>query len=83
MAESTHPTPSDILNTAILFATEAHRGAFRKGTGIPYILHPLEAELGETLAWQEYRGLVEGTFGGEGDEDHGVMASAGTVGSEV
>lgn len=45
MAESTHPTPSpaDILNCAIIFATEAHRGAFRKGTGIPYILHPLEA----------------------------------------
>jgi hypothetical protein len=43
MAESTHPTPSDILNTAIVFAVAAHRGAFRKGTGIPYILHPLEA----------------------------------------
>ena len=45
MAESAHPTPSpaDILNRAIIFATEAHRGAFRKGTRIPYILHPLEA----------------------------------------
>lgn len=32
-----------ILKRAILFATEAHRGAFRKGTQIPYILHPLEA----------------------------------------
>ena len=28
------------------------------------IAEALEAELGETLAWQEYRGLVEGTFGG-------------------
>lgn len=45
MAENAHPTPSpsDILDRAILFATEAHRGAFRKGTRIPYILHPLEA----------------------------------------
>ena len=45
MAENAHPTPSpsDILDRAILFATEAHRGAFRKGTQIPYILHPLEA----------------------------------------
>ena len=25
----------------------------------------LESELGETLAWKEYRGLVEETFGGE------------------
>lgn len=32
-----------ILNKAIVFATEAHEGQFRKGTQIPYILHPLEA----------------------------------------
>jgi hypothetical protein len=127
MVDSNHPTnsPDEVLNTAIIFATEAHRGAFRKGTSIPYILHPLEAlraedrrdvkilalagklsniraihrdfralgeafwerfnmkdkdqiewyyrsimgaledELGETLAWQEYRELVGRTFGGE------------------
>jgi len=41
-SSSTISSP-DILNRAIVFATEAHRGAFRKGTGIPYILHPLEA----------------------------------------
>jgi len=45
MAENAHPAPSPaaILDRAIVFATEAHRGAFRKGTQIPYILHPLEA----------------------------------------
>ncbi len=45
MVDSNHPTnsPDEVLNTAIIFATEAHRGAFRKGTSIPYILHPLEA----------------------------------------
>lgn len=32
-----------LLNQAILFATNAHEGQFRKGTKIPYILHPLEA----------------------------------------
>ncbi|MDD4095880.1 MAG: HD domain-containing protein [Oscillospiraceae bacterium] len=42
-SSSTIPSPSSILDRAIVFATEAHRGAFRKGTGIPYILHPLEA----------------------------------------
>lgn len=31
------------IETAILFALEAHSGAFRKGSSIPYILHPLEA----------------------------------------
>lgn len=32
-----------LLNQAIIFATNAHEGQFRKGTQIPYILHPLEA----------------------------------------
>ena len=31
------------LKKAILFATEKHAGAIRKGTKIPYIVHPLEA----------------------------------------
>jgi guanosine-3',5'-bis(diphosphate) 3'-pyrophosphohydrolase len=30
------------LEDAIKFAVDAHTGAFRKGTDIPYILHPLE-----------------------------------------
>ena len=30
------------LNQAILFATERHAGQLRKGTTLPYILHPLE-----------------------------------------
>ncbi len=32
-----------LLNQSIVFATNAHEGQFRKGTQIPYILHPLEA----------------------------------------
>jgi len=32
-----------MINKAILFATKAHAGQFRKGTNTPYILHPLEA----------------------------------------
>lgn len=32
-----------LLDKAIVFATKAHEGQFRKGTNIPYILHPLEA----------------------------------------
>lgn len=35
-------TPS-IVDRAIVFATEAHAGAFRKGKNIPYIVHTLEA----------------------------------------
>ena len=33
----------NVLDRAIAFATEAHEGQFRKGTQIPYILHPMEA----------------------------------------
>jgi len=32
-----------MIDEAILFAVKAHEGQFRKGTNIPYILHPLEA----------------------------------------
>ena len=33
----------DLVDRAIVFATNAHEGQTRKGTQIPYILHPLEA----------------------------------------
>ena len=32
-----------LLDKAITFATSVHEGQLRKGTNIPYILHPLEA----------------------------------------
>ena len=31
------------LESAIIFAVEKHAGAVRKGTELPYIIHPLEA----------------------------------------
>lgn len=34
---------ANVLDQAIIFATKAHEGQFRKGTQIPYILHPMEA----------------------------------------
>lgn len=33
---------ADVLEKAIVFATEAHSGQVRKLSGTPYILHPLE-----------------------------------------
>ena len=33
----------DVFDRAIIFATKAHCGSFRKGTEIPYIVHPMEA----------------------------------------
>lgn len=32
-----------VLDNAIIFAVNAHRGQFRKGSNAPYILHPMEA----------------------------------------
>ena len=32
-----------MINKALKFAIEAHLGQFRKGTNIPYIMHPIEA----------------------------------------
>mgnify|MGYP002524580236 CR=1 FL=1 len=32
-----------ILDNAIIFAVNAHRGQLRKGSSTPYILHPMEA----------------------------------------
>lgn len=34
---------NNLMEDAIRFALEKHAGAFRKGTEIPYITHPLEA----------------------------------------
>lgn len=34
---------SDSVDRAIIFATQAHSGSLRKGTNLPYIVHPLEA----------------------------------------
>ena len=34
---------NDILDKALIFAVNAHAGAVRKGTNIPYIVHPMEA----------------------------------------
>ena len=32
----------DKMEQAIIFATEKHKNQFRKGTQIPYIVHPIE-----------------------------------------
>ena len=31
-----------MVDEAVAFAMKAHEGAFRKGTRVPYIVHPLE-----------------------------------------
>lgn len=37
------PMNTDLVDKAIAFATQAHKGTERRGKGFPYIIHPLEA----------------------------------------
>lgn len=37
------PMNTDLVDKAIVFATQAHHGTERRGKGFPYIIHPLEA----------------------------------------
>ena len=34
--------PKEVTERAIRFAAKAHKGTFRKGSGLPYIAHPME-----------------------------------------
>ena len=34
---------ASVTEKAIIFAADAHKGTFRKGSGLPYIAHPMEA----------------------------------------
>ncbi len=40
---SNSPLNTDLVDKAIVFATNAHHGTERRGKGFPYIVHPLEA----------------------------------------
>lgn len=37
------PLDTALVDKAIIYATQAHRGTERRGKGFPYIVHPLEA----------------------------------------
>ena len=47
-----------MVDEAVAFAMKAHEGTFRKGTKVPYIVHPLEtAVIVSMMSWRmrEYR----------------------------
>ena len=53
----------DIFDKAIEFAVRAHSGSFRKGTDIPYIVHPMEvAAIVATMT--NDRDVMAGAVGG-------------------
>ena len=63
-------TKLSVLDEAIIFAVNAHSGYMRKGSNIPYILHPLEAaaivatmtEDEEVIAAAVLHDVVEDTY---------------------
>lgn len=73
--DSTTISPT-ILDRAIIFATDAHRGAFRKGTKIPYILHPLEAAAIAATITGDYEVLAAVVL-------HDVIEDSGVTASEL
>lgn len=60
-----------MINEAVIFATNAHKNQVRKGSGIPYILHPLEA--GIIVSQMKYdEELITAAFLHDTVEDAGV-----------
>ena len=69
-----------MIDRAAKFAEQAHKGAHRKGTRIPYIVHPLETALiasmltndEEILAAALLHDTIEDKQAGQGDDRHDV-----------
>ena len=66
----------DIFNRAIVFAVEKHAGALRKGTGLPYIIHPMEAAAIVATMTEEREVLAAAVL-------HDVMEDAGVDRKEL
>lgn len=50
---------TELIDRAIAFAVKAHEGIARKGTNVPYIVHPMEAmTIVSTITDSEVNGLA-------------------------
>jgi Guanosine polyphosphate pyrophosphohydrolases/synthetases len=67
---------NEIIDKAIVFATERHAGAVRKGTGRPYILHPLEAAVIVETMTEDAEVIAAAVL-------HDVMEDAGVTYAEL
>ena len=64
---------SSAVEEAVTFATECHKGAFRKGTDTPYIVHPLEVAQILSSVKADYNLIIAGLLH-DVVEDSGVSA---------
>lgn len=65
-----------IVKKAVAFAEQAHRGAVRKGTTIPYITHPLEAAVIVASMTRDREVIAAAVL-------HDVVEDAGVSGQEL
>ena len=66
----------DVLNDAIVFATEKHSGTFRKGTRLPYIVHPMEAAVIVSTMTNDVEVIAAAVL-------HDVLEDAGVTAEEL
>jgi (p)ppGpp synthase/HD superfamily hydrolase len=66
---------SSLINSALIFAARAHRRQLRKGTDIPYIVHPVGVMLLLAQAGEADPALLAAALLHDTMEDAGVSAS--------
>ena len=74
--ETEYEYGNELLNKAIIFATERHAGQVRKGTTIPYITHPLETMTILNAMKADTYLLMAGVL-------HDVLEDTDTTGNEI
>lgn len=65
-----------MIKKAVAFARKAHEGAFRKGTKLPYIIHPLETAVIVSLMTEDEEMIAAALL-------HDVVEDAGVKESEL
>lgn len=65
-----------IVKKAVAFAEAAHRGAVRKGSGIPYIVHPMETAVIVASMTKDRELIAAAVL-------HDVIEDAGVTGQEL
>ena len=66
----------DLLGDAVEFAARAHAGQYRKGTKLPYIVHPMEAAAICASFTDDVEVLADAVL-------HDVVEDAGVMGDEL
>ena len=68
-----------MVDEAVAFAMKAHEGAFRKGTRVPYIVHPLETAVIVSMMSEDEELICAALLrdGGDGGQDEVLEGTQG------